>query len=100
MENRFGNKYPEVKAYKTSALDPLRAAQANKQIAMDYEEGVVKSALAEQVAKGWHKYLDLRSIPDRIKYNMDEVAADGNLKRKKKMGSLKQQVRNRKLRYD
>ena len=58
---------------------------------MDYE-AIVNKALAGQVAEGWHPYLTIGAIPDEYKFNMDEVGADGNLKRKRKMGSTKQQV--------
>ena len=84
-------KYPEVKAYKTSALVPLRAAQSNSAVAENYEV-IVNKALAMQKAQGWHAFGDIESIPLHLKYNMDEVGANGNLKRTRKMGSTKQQV--------
>jgi len=84
-------KYPELKAYKTSALDPLRAAQANSDVAATFE-ATVNKALAIQKAAGWHAFENIQSIPLDLKYNMDEVGANGNIKRKRKMGSIKRQV--------
>ena len=89
---RFMRNYPELKAYKTSALDPLRSAQACREVAERFE-AMVEKALGVQAAAGLHPYLLLSSIPIELVYNMDEVAANGNLKRLRKMGSLKQQVK-------
>ena len=71
-------KYPELKAYKTSALDPLRSAQACREVAERFEV-MVEKTLGVQADAGIQPYRSLADIPIELVYNMDEVAANGNL---------------------
>jgi hypothetical protein len=93
--NKFLEDYPDLKEHKTSAIDPLRSAQASLDVAVSFEEMVGK-VLMEMADKGEIKYEaggvqwnSLETCPAYLKFNMDEVGVNGNLARTKKLSSRK-----------
>ena len=88
---RFLNKYGDLKQYKFSAIDPLRAAQATLSTGMSLQ------SLSDGVIGNYHEKLGpevfpwktLAGFPAGLKYNMDEVGVNGLYKRLRKVGTTR-----------
>lgn len=85
---RFLKAYPKLKVYKTSALDPQRSKQAAEEVAVKFE-ACVNEKLRELRNLGIIDYDSLETCPIELKFNMDEVGVNGNVKRKGKITSTK-----------
>ena len=69
---------------KTSALDPLRAEQGTAEVANGFED-MVDGKLKDFFVDGTLPELwTLGTIPPGLKFGMDEVGEDGNMKRGRK----------------
>lgn len=85
----FLEHYKEIKFYKSCPIDPLRAAQASKDVAVAFE-GLLQHLLDDLRKRGvigaehWDTWAD---VPDYLKYNMDEIAFNGSFKSDKKLAS-------------
>lgn len=104
----FREKFPDIKRYKFSGIDPLRAKQACENVASNFE-AMVNSTLKEAyLAKQIPSFKDgnlgpfydsenpsashcptLKDLPAYLKYNYDEMGTNGDEKRPGKLGSKK-----------
>lgn len=82
---RFREKYG-ISLYKTSAIDPARAAQASEEIAVNFQT-MLQNAITALHAQDplLFPWKSLAEIPDSYLFNMDEVGENGEHKREKKL---------------
>lgn len=85
----FLDHYKDIKFYKSCPIDPVRAAQANRDVAIAME-GLLQRVLDDLRKQGviaadqWRTWAD---VPEHLKYNMDEVGFNGVFRSGKKLAS-------------
>lgn len=74
---RFLAKYPNIKLRKCSPLDPVRASQASRELAQDFED-LLNTVAKDMFDKGLQTYgKKWKYIPKHTKFNMDEIGVTG-----------------------